>query len=81
MTRPPSNTARIRGIGARGRGGGVDRPRRRWHTHAVNESPEVVAWFGRSEHPLKDVMLAVREAILAADERMTESIKWQSPTF
>jgi uncharacterized protein YdhG (YjbR/CyaY superfamily) len=47
----------------------------------VNESPEVVAWFERSEHPLKDAMLAVREAMLAADERMTESIKWQSPTF
>lgn len=41
----------------------------------------MVAWFERSEHPLKDVILAVRQAILSADERMTESIKWRSPTF
>jgi Tol biopolymer transport system component len=47
----------------------------------VHENPDVVAWFERTEHPLKEVMLAVREAILSADERMTESIKWQAPTF
>lgn len=41
----------------------------------------MVAWFARLDHPLKDVMLAVRSAILEADERMSESIKWQSPTF
>ena len=44
-------------------------------------SPEVDAYFEALDHPLKDVMLAVRRAILEADERMTESIKWKSPTF
>jgi hypothetical protein len=42
---------------------------------------EVDAYFEALNHPLKDVMLAVRRAILEADERMTESIKWKSPTF
>ena len=42
---------------------------------------EVDAWFERYENPLKDTMLRVRDIILAADERMDECIKWQSPTF
>jgi hypothetical protein len=44
-------------------------------------SAEVDAWFSSSDHPLKDAMLRVREIILAADGRITESIKWKSPTF
>lgn len=43
-------------------------------------NPEVDAWFERYEHPAKDAMLRVREIILD-DERMTEAIKWKSPTF
>ncbi len=46
----------------------------------MNENPEVQAWFAEYEHPLKDAMLRVREIVLA-DERMTETIKWKSPTF
>lgn len=42
---------------------------------------DVDAWFERYEHPMKDAMLRVRDLILAADERMDECIKWQSPTF
>jgi hypothetical protein len=42
---------------------------------------EVNAWFGEYEHPLKDVMMYVREIILAADSRVGECIKWKSPTF
>jgi len=30
---------------------------------------------------MKDVVKAVREIILAADERIEETIKWQAPTF
>jgi uncharacterized protein YdhG (YjbR/CyaY superfamily) len=30
---------------------------------------------------MKEVVQRVREIILAADERMEESIKWQAPTF
>ena len=42
--------------------------------------PEVDAWFAGYEHPARDAMLRVREIILA-DDRMTETIKWKSPTF
>lgn len=42
---------------------------------------EVDAYFEALEHPLKSTMEAVRREILAADKRMTESIKWKSPTF
>ena len=47
----------------------------------MNRSAEVETWFVELEHPLKDAMLRVREIILAADERLEESIKWKSPTF
>lgn len=46
----------------------------------MTTSPEVDAWFDEYEHPAKDAMLRVREIILA-DERLTETIKWNSPTF
>ncbi len=38
-------------------------------------------WFKEYEHPLKDVMLYVRDIILSSDERINECIKWKSPTF
>src|SRR5687767_8096990 len=44
-------------------------------------NPEVDAWFGALTHPQKETMKKVREAILAADERVEETIKWKSPTF
>jgi hypothetical protein len=43
-------------------------------------SPEVDAWFAELQHPLKEAMLRVREIILS-DGRMSEAIKWKSPTF
>jgi hypothetical protein len=42
---------------------------------------EVDAWFGATDHPLKDVMLQVRSVILSVDNRVAECIKWKSPTF
>lgn len=47
----------------------------------THTSPKVDEWFNALDHPLKNAMLLVREAILEADERMTESIKWSAPTF
>jgi hypothetical protein len=44
-------------------------------------SPEVEAWFAQLDHPMKPVMLRVREVILGADGRLSEAMKWQSPTF
>lgn len=47
----------------------------------MNENPDVSSWLAELEHPLKDVILAVRTVFLEADERIAESIKWKSPTF
>ncbi len=46
----------------------------------MGRSPEVDTWFEGFDHPLKDVMLRVREVILE-DDRIAEAIKWKSPTF
>ncbi len=37
-------------------------------------------WFDQYEHSLVDAMQLVRSIILS-DDRMTETIKWKSPTF
>ena len=47
----------------------------------MNEVPGVRAWLERLEHPKMEVILAVRAVILEADARLTETMKWQSPTF
>jgi hypothetical protein len=44
-------------------------------------NPDVEAWFKELDHPLKPAMTEVRKIILATDRRMTEAIKWKSPTF
>jgi hypothetical protein len=44
-------------------------------------SEEVDAWFARYDNPKKDVVMRIREIVLAADPRIEESIKWQAPTF
>jgi hypothetical protein len=38
-------------------------------------------WFAKYENPMKPVVVAMRDAILAADPRIDECIKWQAPTF
>jgi hypothetical protein len=48
----------------------------------VNRDPEVDRWFdGRTNDPMIEAKRRVREVILAADDRVTESIKWKTPTF
>ena len=44
-------------------------------------SPEVDRWFDETDHPMDATMRRAREIILAADGRVTESIKWKTPTF
>jgi hypothetical protein len=44
-------------------------------------SPEVDAWFERYDNPLRELVQAVRAVMLEADDRVTETIKWQAPTF
>lgn len=43
-------------------------------------NPEVDDWFAEYEHPQKAAMQRVRDIILD-DGRMSEAIKWKSPTF
>jgi hypothetical protein len=50
-------------------------------TGAMNRNPEVDRWFETAERPLEPMLQRVREIILGADERVTESIKWKTPTF
>ncbi len=42
---------------------------------------DVDRWMADYDNPQKALVQAVREAILAADLRVTECIKWQAPTF
>ena len=41
----------------------------------------VEAWFEQYANPQKPVVERVREIILTADARITESVKWSTPTF
>ena len=47
----------------------------------MNRNDEVDGWFADLEHTHKDAMLRVRDIVLNADPRMTESVKWSTPTF
>jgi hypothetical protein len=42
---------------------------------------EVDEWFAERQHPLTDAMQLARKLILEADPRVTESVKWKTPTF
>jgi hypothetical protein len=42
---------------------------------------DVDAWFEAKQHSQLQLMRAVRGVILGADPRISESIKWQTPTF
>jgi len=42
---------------------------------------EVEAWFADQTPPLEAEMQLVREIILGVDERITETVKWKTPTF
>ena len=43
--------------------------------------PTVDAWFETYDNPMKPVLQRLREVILEADDCVTETIKWQAPTF
>jgi hypothetical protein len=47
----------------------------------MRSDPEVERWFRQREHPLEDALRRVREIVLGADPRITEAIKWKTPTF
>ncbi|SHG41445.1 DUF1801 domain-containing protein [Cognatishimia maritima] len=47
----------------------------------MSQNPDVDAWMSAYDNPQKDLVQAVRMAILQADDRVAECIKWQAPTF
>ncbi|WP_148282347.1 DUF1801 domain-containing protein [Corallococcus coralloides] len=47
----------------------------------ANRSDEVEQFMAELEHPLKPEIQAVRAAILASDDSITERIKWKAPSF
>jgi len=42
---------------------------------------EVDEWFSKYDNPQKEVMQKIRKIILSSDKRISECIKWSSPTF
>jgi hypothetical protein len=46
-----------------------------------SRSPEVDAWLAKQSETLREPLALIREIILCADDRVEESIKWQTPTF
>ncbi len=47
----------------------------------MNINPEVEKLLEEKNHPLDAEIRRVREIILTADDRVTEAVKWKSPTF
>ncbi len=47
----------------------------------MNKNPEVDTYLEKKAHPLTEEIQRVREIILSVDDRVEETIKWQSPTF
>lgn len=44
-------------------------------------NPDVDAWLERYENPMKEMVAAARQAMLDADDRIGEVVKWSTPTF
>ena len=44
-------------------------------------SAQVAAFLAALDHPLKPVILALRELILSVDPSISEEIKWNAPSF
>ncbi|WP_421726293.1 DUF1801 domain-containing protein [Bauldia sp.] len=45
------------------------------------KNPDVDAWLADYDNPMKPVVTAVRDLVLAREPRVSETIKWQAPTF
>lgn len=50
------------------------------YVRSMPENPEVDAWLSTYDNPMKQVVTGVR-AIVLEDSRISEVIKWKSPTF
>jgi len=47
----------------------------------LSDKEQVDEYIHSSDHPLKDVVIALRDLILATDPEVAEHIKWNSPAF
>jgi hypothetical protein len=47
----------------------------------TRRNPDVDRWLDEAAHPLEATLRRARDIILSADSRITESIKWKTPTF
>lgn len=47
----------------------------------MTKNQNVDTWLDSYDNPMKPVVAAMRELILKSDVRVTETIKWQAPTF
>ena len=47
----------------------------------MTRNPEVDAWFAATRQPHEPAMQRVRDIVLKTDPRISESIKWKTPTF
>jgi hypothetical protein len=56
-------------------------PVRLIHGTHMNRNPDVDQWLDDADHAVGAMMRRAREIILEADGRVTESIKWKTPTF
>ncbi len=47
----------------------------------LTDEEQVTEYFEALNHPLKNVVQALRKVILSTDEEIAEQIKWNSPSF
>ena len=47
----------------------------------MHKNEKVDQFFAKTDNPLKQEMEAVRDIILAANDKVTEDIKWAAPSF
>lgn len=47
----------------------------------MSGASDVDDWFADRAHPMEAEMQRVRAIVLGVDQRITEAIKWQTPTF
>lgn len=47
----------------------------------MNRNPDVDRWLEAYDNPMEPVVAAIRDLALSCDLRITEAVKWQSPTF
>jgi hypothetical protein len=51
------------------------------HTTAADTTEAVSAFMAKLDHPYKAEIEAIRQAILGADPRIREGVKWNAPSF